>query len=73
MRYTEEKNPDVRKVPPGEVWVGIIPAERPYIVIVSRLDGDEPPVVLMRFGSVEARGVAAELIRLAAEIEAPNN
>jgi hypothetical protein len=26
-----------------------------------------------RFGSTEARGMASELIRLAAELEAPNN
>lgn len=72
-RYTEERNPDVRTVPAGEIWVGIIPADRPYIAIASRLDGEDSPVVCHRFGSVEARGMAAELRRLAAELEAPNN
>jgi hypothetical protein len=73
MRYTEERNPDVRTVPAGEIWVGIIPAARPYIAIASRLNGDESPVVCHRFGSVEAQGMAAELVRPAAELEAPNN
>ena len=73
MRYTEEENPDVRTIPAGEIWVGIIPADRPYIAIASRLDGETTPVVCHRFGSVEARGMAAELIRLAAELEAPRN
>jgi hypothetical protein len=71
-RYTE-KNASVRTIPAGEIWVGIITAPRPYIAIVSRLDGDDAPVAIVRFGSVEARGVAGELIRLAAELEAPSN
>jgi hypothetical protein len=74
MRYTAEKDPDLRTIPASEIWVGIIPEPRPYIVIASRLDGDDaPPVAVVRFGSAEARGMAAELIRLAATIEAPNN
>lgn len=73
MRYTEERNPDVRTIPAGEIWVGVIPAKRPYVAIIARLDGDESPVVVTRFGAVEARGMASELIRFAAEIEAPNN
>jgi hypothetical protein len=73
MRYTAEKDPDVRTIPAGEIWVGVIHAERPYIAIASRLDGDESPVVLTRFGSAEARGMAEELIRLAASIDAPRN
>jgi hypothetical protein len=71
-RYTE-LNPDVRTLPPKEIWVGIIAAERPYAAIASRLDGDDAPVIVCRFGSTEARGMASELIRLAAELEAPNN
>jgi hypothetical protein len=72
MRYTEEKNPDLRTVPAGEIWVGVIPADRPYIAIASRLDDDEA-VIVCRFSSSEAMGMAQELIRLAASIEAPEN
>jgi hypothetical protein len=71
-RYTE-LNADVRTLPPKEIWVGIIDAPKPYIAIASRLDGNETPVIMCRFGSSEARGMASELIRLAAELEAPNN
>ena len=72
MRHTG-LNPDLRTIPPQEIWVGIISAEPPYAAIASRLDGDDAPVIVCRFGSTEARGMAAELIRLAAELEAPNN
>jgi hypothetical protein len=72
MRYTE-LNPDIRTIPPEEVWAGVIDAERPYIALASRLGDDETPVIVIRLGSVEARAMASELIRLAAELEAPNN
>ena len=73
MRYTEQPNPNVLTVPDNEIWIGVIPNPKPYIALASRLDGDGAPVAVCRFSSVEARAMAAELIRLAAEIEAPNN
>jgi hypothetical protein len=73
MRSTTEKNPDVRFINSEEIWVGIIPKPRPYVAIASRLDGDDAPVAVCRFGSAEARGMTQVLIQLAAEIEAPNN
>ena len=60
-------------IPPEQIWVGIIDAERPYATIASRRGDDETPVIVCRFGSTEARGMAAERVRCAAEIEAPNN
>jgi hypothetical protein len=71
MRYTEEKNPDLRTVPAGEIWVGVIPADKPYIAIAFWLDDDL--VIACRFGASEAMGMAQELVRLAASIEAPKN
>jgi hypothetical protein len=71
MRYTEEKNPDLRTIPAHEIWVGVVPADRPYIAIASRLDDDV--VIACRFSASEAMDMAAELVRLAASIEAPNN
>ena len=37
-------NPDIRTLPPHEIWVGIIGAERPYAAIATRLDGYDAPV-----------------------------
>jgi hypothetical protein len=54
MRYTAEQNPDLRTVPAGEIWVGVIPADRPYIAIASRLD-DSSAVIACR-GSRRRRG-----------------
>jgi hypothetical protein len=71
MRYTEQPNQDVRSVPAGEIWAGIIEAENPYIVLASRLD--EEMVGLIRCGPVEAREMGKELIRLANVLAAPNN
>jgi hypothetical protein len=71
MRYTEEKNSDLRTVPAHEIWVGVVPADKPYIAIASRLDEDV--VIACRFSPTEAWGMAQELIRLAASIEAPRN
>jgi hypothetical protein len=47
-------------------------ADKPYIAIASRLD-DQDVVIACRFSASEAREMAAELVRLAASIEAPNN
>ena len=45
----------------------------PFATIASRLDGDDAPVIVCRFGSTEARGMASELVRLAAALEASNS
>jgi hypothetical protein len=50
---------------------GSFPAERPHIAIASRLDGEETPVTVCRFSASEARGMAAERVRLVDEMEAP--
>jgi hypothetical protein len=71
MRYTQEKNPDLRTVPAREIWIGVVPAGKPYIAIASRLDDDV--VIACRFSASEAGDMAAEMVRLAASIEAPNN
>jgi hypothetical protein len=71
MRRTTERNADVRTVPAGEIWAGIIEAENPYIVLASRLDDEM--VGLVRCGPEEARAMGKELIRLANVLAAPNN
>jgi hypothetical protein len=71
-RYTEA-NADVRTIPAAEIWVGIINARKPYIAIASRLDSDDEPVIVCRFGSTEAKGMAAQLVECAASLEAPTN
>ncbi len=71
-RYTEE-NANVRTIPAGEIWVGIILKPRPYIAIASRRHDDDEVVLVCQFGPVQARGMASELIRLAAELAAPLN
>ena len=73
MRYTDE-NADVREVPAGEMWVGMIPNPRPHIAFATKLDDNEGElVVLSRFKPSQAFEMGCELIRLAAAIEAPNN
>lgn len=71
MRYTEERNPDLRTVPAGEIWMGVVPADKPYIAIATQLDADV--VIACRFSASEACEMAAEMVRLAASIEAPRN
>ena len=73
MRRTTELNADVRHVPAGEVWVGVIGADRPYIAVATRRHDDDEAVMLMRLSSSDARDLAVELVRLAAAIEAPQN
>ncbi len=71
-RYTEQ-NADVRTIPAEEIWVGIIDSPNPYIAIVSRLDGDgnnDLPVLVCRFDSTQARGMAEQLVHYATSIEA---
>ncbi len=72
MRYTAEPNQNVRTVPAGEVWVGIIDAATPYIVIATRLDDGER-VMISRLSAGDAMDMAGELARLAHELNAPNN
>ena len=72
MRYTAEKDPDVRTIPAGETWVGIIPLPRPYIAIASRLD-DGKAVAVVRCGAQDAYEMGLELIRLANTLNAENN
>ncbi|MBA3735176.1 MAG: hypothetical protein H0W90_08265 [Actinobacteria bacterium] len=72
MRYTPEPDMDVRTVPAGQVWAGIIGAEKPYIAIASQLD-DGDTVIVARLGAVDARDMGRELIRLSLELTAPSN
>jgi len=71
VRYTAE-NTDVREVPVGEVWVGVISIPRPHVVIATRskTDGD---TIVARFKPFEARRMGEELIRVALAVDAPNN
>ena len=74
MRYTEKPNQDVREVPAGETWVGIIPNPRPHVAFATKLDDNEGElVVLSRFKPQDAYAMGCELIRLAASIQAPCN
>jgi hypothetical protein len=72
VRYTKEKDPELRTVPAHEIWIGVVPTDRPYIAIASRLE-DRDVVIACRFSASEAREMAAEMVRLAASIEAPRN
>jgi len=72
MRYTEQPDQDVRAIPAGEVWVGIIDAPIPYIGIATRLDDDER-VMVVRLGAVDALALARVLSRLELALAAPNN
>ncbi len=72
MRYTEEADASVLEVPAGQVWVGIIAAPTPHVVIANRLD-DGSSVAVARFNASDAMGMAAELARLANELDAQNN
>ncbi len=72
MRYTEQTDPNVLEIPAGQVWVGIIAAPTPHVVIANRLD-DGSSVAVARFNASDAMGMAAELARLANELEARSN
>ncbi len=75
MRYTEQPDQDVRTIPAKQIWVGVIDAPNPYVAIACKHNGDddEEPVIVCRFDSIQARGMAERLIEYAASIEAPNN
>jgi nicotinamide mononucleotide (NMN) deamidase PncC len=72
MRYTEETDPSVLEIPAGQVWVGIIAAPTPHIVITTRLE-DDTDVIVARFNASDAMDMAAELARLANALEAQKN
>ena len=69
MRYTEQPDQDVRAVPAGEVWVGIIHSPRPHVAIATRRDGD--PVVVARLNARDALDMAFELARFAHTLDPP--
>ncbi len=71
MRYTDE-NTDIRTVPAGELWVGIIDAPQPYIAIATRLDDGEPAII-SRLSARDALEMAEELCRLEVALTARNN
>ncbi|MEJ7567428.1 MAG: hypothetical protein WKF41_04100 [Gaiellaceae bacterium] len=70
MRYTEE-NTDIRTVPAGELWVGIINAPQPYIAIATRLDDEV--IIVSRLSARDALEMAGELVRLSDTLNARNN
>jgi hypothetical protein len=72
MRYTA-LNADVREVPAGEVWVGIIDDPKPHVAIATRRADDDELILVCRFKPNEARLMAQELGRLANTFNAPNN
>jgi hypothetical protein len=73
VRYTAEKNPDIRDVPAEEVWVGAIDDPKPHVAIATRSKDEDELVLVCRFKPDEARQVGQELIRLANTLAAPNN
>lgn len=73
MRYTEEKHPDVREVPAGEVWVGMIPEPKPHVALATRSQDEDDLILVCRFRPDEARRMGEMLIRLAMTATAPEN
>jgi hypothetical protein len=71
MRYTA-KDPDIRDVAPGELWVGVMDKPVPHIAIAIGTDDDDV-VIVSRFKADEALLMGQELIRCANVISAPNN
>lgn len=75
MRRTEEPNSDLRTVPAGETWVGIVMEPRPHIAIATHLDADDEETLTLigRYSAGEAAQMGTELIRLANSLTAPDN
>jgi hypothetical protein len=66
-------NSDVREVPAGEVWVGMIDDPAPHVAIATRSEDDDDLVLVCRFKPDEARHVGKEILRLAMTVSAPDN
>ena len=72
MRYTQE-NPQILSVPKDELWVGVVESdEGPVVALVTRSKEDDDVVLISAFSASEARLIAAELISLAGQVDAPN-
>jgi len=65
MRWTQA-NPDLRTVPAGETWVGIIMKPVRHVAIASRAGGRD--VQVMRFHPDEAREMGEQLIQIAGTV-----
>ena len=75
MRYTEEPNQDVRNIPAGETWVGVISEPRPHVAVATQLEEDDEGTLTLiaRLSAGEAHQMGTELIRLARSLEAHHN
>ncbi len=72
MRYVDHPDLDLRAVPRGEVWVGLVDDPFPHVAIAIRLaEGDR--VMLSRLSGPDALDLAGQLARLSYVIAAPNN
>ncbi len=71
MRYTEQPDQDVREVPPGEVWVGVL--EDPARVVLVTPSSDGGVILMCSLKPDESRQMGAELIRAAATVLAADN
>ncbi len=72
MRYVDQPGLDLRAVPPGQVWVGLIDDPYPHVGIAIRL-GEEDRIMLSRLSGPDALDMAGQLARLSYVIAAPNN
>ena len=73
MRYTEEANPDVREVPAGQVWVGVIDKPVPHVALATASKEEDDLTVVCRLKPEEARQMGEELIRVALTVIAADN
>ncbi len=72
MRYVDQPGLDLRAVPLGEVWVGLIDDPHPHVGIAIRL-GEGDRIMLSRLSGLDALDLAGQLTRLSHVIAAPNN
>ncbi len=72
MRHTAE-NADVREVPPGEVWVGLLEDPARVVLVTPSSDDTDAITLMCSLKPDEARQMGAELIRAAATVLAADN
>jgi septum formation inhibitor-activating ATPase MinD len=67
MRWTKQRNPDIRDVRDGELWVGIMDDPRPHIALATKNDGK---LFVSRFSAKDARDMGLQLIDFADVLDA---
>ena len=73
MRHTAEPNADVRDVPPGEVWVGVLDDPARVVLVTPSIDDTDAITLMCSLKPDEARQMGQELIRAAASVLAHDN